>query len=130
MNKQDVIDTLQVILDGLTSGESSKEEINKLKVFYENELHKVNDYKNFLERVVKVLLLNDYGSISVMSINTPSPQKLFDYQMKYNVDKFINNSATSNLEIDKFNSFVEDYIEAAKRNEVIGLKEEGIGDKY
>ena len=50
MDKKEVVEVLETILDGLTSGESSEKKLEETKEFYEAELDKVNKENQLYHR--------------------------------------------------------------------------------
>lgn len=127
MDKKEVVDILETILDGLTAGESSEKKLEETKKFYTDELSKSNTEKQFYERVIRACLFERYAYLRD-SLDCRFEQlngsKMFFHQSQANAA--YNNQPMSGLgfSLDDFNRFVNEYLTAARNDATIGIKEE------
>jgi len=140
VNKEQVAEVLQIVLDGLTAGESTEKKIEETKKFYETELAKVNEENQFYQRIIRVNLLGDYFNFKeaiTTRFETPDGARLFQHQWQandYNIHHHNLGSelepkavrSLSGFELEEFNKFVEDYVAAARKDTTIGIKDKEI----
>jgi hypothetical protein len=125
MDKKEIADILETILDGLTKGESTEKKIEELKKFYTDELDKVNNKNQFFERVIRLCLMERYFSLRESLFNrfeTLNGANLFFHQ-----SKTIHTTQPVpglGFDLDDFNHFVDEYLTAARNDTLIGIKEE------
>ena len=127
MKKEEVAEVLQVVLDGLTAGESIEKKLEETKKFYGTELAKVNKENQFYQRIIRVNLLGDYCSFKqavLTRFETLNGLKLFQHQIQTNDYYNSHPIQGSGFDLEEFNNFVEDYVAAAREDSVIGIKED------
>lgn len=127
MDKKEVIEVLETILDGLTAGESTEKKLEETKKFYETELTKVNKENRLYQSIIRLNLFREYVSfkrgMSTSMFEIPNGPKLFQHQMQ--AYDYYNNQPVSGSELDsdEFDKFVEDYLNFARKDRIIGIKE-------
>lgn len=126
MNKKEIADVLETILDGLTAGESSEKKLEEVRKFYETELAKVNTENRFFERVIRFCLFERYvlikESLRERFEFEVNGSKLFSRQSQTN-NAHYNDESMPGFSLEDFNKFVDEYLTAARNDEVIGIKE-------
>lgn len=120
MSKDEVVEVLQTILDGLTSGKSSEDEVAKTKEFFEKELSKVNEENAFYQRIIRLCLINELYVFNMTKITGfLSGADYFNRQMRSfrELDSKVGNILPS-MDLD---SFIKSYLEAAKNDPIIKI---------
>ena len=126
MSKDEVVEVLQTILDGLTSGKSVENEVAKTKEFFEKELSKVNEENAFYQRIIRLCLINELYLFNMVYSQEItgflSGADYFNRQMKSfrELDSKVGNIIPSM----DFDSFIRSYMEAARNNPTIKIHKE------
>lgn len=127
MDKKEIAEVLETILDGLTAGESTEKKLEETKKFYESELAKVNTEKQFYERVIRFCLFERYAFSRETALGRVEPldgSKLFFHQSVYNSQcNTCDSKSIPGLSPDDFDRFVEEYLTTARNDNLIGIKE-------
>ena len=121
MSKDEVVEVLQTILDGLTSGKSVENEVAKTKEFFEGELSKVSRENAFYQRIIRLCLINELYVFNMAHSESEitgflSGADYFNRQMRSfrELDRVANIVPSMD-----FDSFIKSYLEAAENDPTI-----------
>ena len=127
MSKDEVVEVLQTILDGLTSGKSAEDEVAKTKEFFEKELSKVSRENAFYQRIIRLCLINELYVFNMAHSESEitgflSGADYFNRQMRSfrELDSKVGNIIPS-MDLD---SFIKSYLEAAENDPTIKIHKE------